>query len=471
MSKTFLYLLTALLSFSSMAQGYEIEVTAPQYPNDTIYLVNYFGKRLYYADTAATNKKGVALFSGERTLPGGKYSVMMKTGGTHLFEVLIAEQNFEMHCDTLDKVGLTTFKNSPTNQLYYDYINFISDKKKEVALLNEEIAKDSVEMSKTPQLMEQIQAINVEVKEYQAKMMADNPDNWAARLVGMSIPLEVPEAPKDENGVVTDSLFQYNWYIAHYWDNIPLKDSRIVRTPEYDRKLDDYMNKALMQVPDTLNKYADLLLEEVSYDADLFKFTLHFITYNLEKSKIMGHDASFVHIVDNYYKTGRAEWLDEKALDNIIDKADRLKPVLLGKPAPPVYLRDPGGQKVVPLYDVDAEYTVLYVWDPDCGHCKKENPKVVDLQNKYMDRDVKVYAIGNPHENEKWLEYLEEHPEFGVLINVSDAPEYPSMFRTQYDIHSTPVVMLLDKDKKIVAKQIGIDQLDQMIEKMLDKAN
>jgi thiol-disulfide isomerase/thioredoxin len=118
---------------------------------------------------------------------------------------------------------------------------------------------------------------------------------------------------------------------------------------------------------------------------------------------------------------------------------------------------------------VDADYTVIYIWDPDCGHCKKENPKVVEFNERFLDKGVKVFAVGNPYENEEWIEYLREHPEMGNLINVSDSPKHPDYFRTYYDVHSTPVTLLLDKDKKIIAKKVGIEQLEQILEREMEK--
>jgi hypothetical protein len=352
-----------------------------------------------------TNKKGVGVFSGKEPLSGGKYSVMVQAERTQLFEILIDEQEFEMTCDTLDKVKNTSFKNSPTNSLYYDYIKFITLKKEEVAALNKQMESET-DSEKIKAHTTRIQEVNQEVKDYQKNMMDKNKDNFAAQLVGMSVPLEVPPIPKDKNGDVLDSMFQYNWYVKHFFDHVPLHNPSIVRTPEFEKKLETFMTKTIMQIPDSMTRQADELLGKVEYDEELFKFCLHFITYNFEKSKIMGHDAGFVHMGEQYYQTGQATWLDSVGLAKVIDKAQRIKPLLIGAQAPGMYLRDVSGETRMSLYDVEADYTVIYIWDPDCGHCKKENPRVVEFQNKFAEHGVKVWAVGNPYQNEEWLEYL-----------------------------------------------------------------
>ena len=75
--------------------------------------------------------------------------------------------------------------------------------------------------------------------------------------------------------------------------------------------------------------------------------------------------------------------------------------------------------------------------------------------------------MGNPFETEKWIKYLKDNPDFAKMINVSDSPEKPSGFRTYYDVHTTPKILVLDKDKKIIAKQIEIEQLGEIIDHQL----
>ena len=115
---------------------------------------------------------------------------------------------------------------------------------------------------------------------------------------------------------------------------------------------------------------------------DMFKYTVHYMTYNYETSKIMGMDAVFVHMVENYYMTNQCHWVDSTELVKIADRAQKIAPNLIGRPAPPFldqigrpFMKDTNGV-IRKLYDVNAEYTLLIFFGPDCGHCKKELPKV-----------------------------------------------------------------------------------------------
>jgi thiol-disulfide isomerase/thioredoxin len=464
----FILSLIFLFSNSSIAQGYEIKIQVKPLTDSTIYLANYFGAKMYYADTAKINKKGLAVFSGTKALKGGKYSIV--TPGPKFFEVLIDEdQHFEIITDTTDLIMNFHVKGSAANQLYYEYVKYINARKVEVSELNQVLIDPDTDSTASKKASKRVVEINKEVQEYQSKLVKENPKNWAAIVINMSIAVPILDAPKNENGVVTDSLFQYRYYLDHFFDHMPLDDPRIVRTPEFDRKLKDYFTTALLQDPDTIAKYADRTIQSVTYDPDLFKYIVHFCTYSFETSNIMGMDAAFVHMIENYYMTGKATWMDSTNLANVTERAMKMKPTLLGQKAPFMRMADSTGTNFISLYDVDADYTVIYIWDPDCGHCKKENPKMVQLYEKYAADGVKVYAVGNPYENEEWIEYLRTHKEMNKLINVSDSPAHPSPFRTYYDVHSTPVVLLLDKNKKIIAKKVGTEQLDSIIERELKK--
>ncbi len=450
------------------AQGYEIKVQVKPWTDTTLYLANYFGAKLYYADTAHVNKKGIAVFKGKKPLKGGKYAVVAP--GPKFFEILIDEtQFFEVMTDTMDLIMNFSSKGSLANEVYYGYVKFINQKKAEIGKLNEQMGTPDLDTTETRRIRSRINEINKEVVARQKEIVKTYPDNWGAQVINMSIAVPIPDAPVDENGVITDSMFQYRYYLTHFFDHMPLSNPKIVRTPEFDRKLNDFFNTALIQNPDTISKYADILIKQAAYDTDLFKYIVHYVTYNSETSKIMGMDAAFVHMVENYYMTGKATWMDSTNLANVTERALKMKPTLLGQKAPYMRLHDTTGTKFTTLYEVDAALTVVYIWDPECGHCKKENPRMVDLYEKFKDQGVKIYAVGNPHENEEWIEYLRTHEGMNELINVSDSPQHPSPFRTYYDVHSTPVILLLDKDKKIIAKKISSEQLETIIERELEK--
>jgi hypothetical protein len=91
-----------------------------------------------------------------------------------------------------------------------------------------------------------------------------------------------------------------------------------------------------------------------------------------------------------------------------------------------------------------------------------------NLYLKYKEYGFEVFAVGTEFENKEWKKYISEHDL--TWINISDnadnpnnIKDYPLNFRANYDVFSTPKIYLLDKDKKIVAKRIENEQLDDYL--------
>ena len=135
------------------------------------------------------------------------------------------------------------------------------------------------------------------------------------------------------------------------------------------------------------------------------------------------------------------------------------------------------------LYDVEAKFTAVLIWESTCGHCKKELPKYKELYKEWHPKGLEIYAIGNDFEPEPWQEFVEEQ-EYTDWINVSDNPLINAQdsastliyggvttlkslnFRTTFDVFATPKVFLLDKNKKIIGKQIGAEQMGDILSRL-----
>jgi thiol-disulfide isomerase/thioredoxin len=120
---------------------------------------------------------------------------------------------------------------------------------------------------------------------------------------------------------------------------------------------------------------------------------------------------------------------------------------------------------------VNARYTVLWFWEPDCSHCKEETPKFHKLyQEKLKAKGVEVVTIYLNKDIDDWnkfVDHIKHYYDFTIQNKLTDwinglNPFDP--FRDKYDISSTPVLYLLDKNKKIIAKRIGYDQVLEIIE-------
>ena len=216
-------------------------------------------------------------------------------------------------------------------------------------------------------------------------------------------------------------------------------------------------------MPDSINVACDFVIEKARANEKAFRYVVATLTNKYETSKIMGMDAIFVHLAKNYYLTGDAYWVDSTSMTKVKERVLRLQHNLIGKTARNITLVDTDGNKHA-LYDLDNEYVVMLFWDYNCGHCKKQMPGYIDFYNKYKEKDVGFYSVCTRIEKDKIAQYQEEKAlPFPTLYD----PENTSYFRAYYDVSSTPMSFLLDKDKKILAKKLGSKQLGEVLDRYM----
>ena len=165
-------------------------------------------------------------------------------------------------------------------------------------------------------------------------------------------------------------------------------------------------------------------------------------------------------------------------LEKICDNARRLAPILIGRVAPNITVADRNNQPHA-LWDVDADYTVLFFWATDCGHCKKAAPHMVEFAKKFKDRGVKVFAVctgvvtskedsNTPekvHDN-CWKGLEEKEFSDDLFFNVYD-PYIRSKYKTLYDVQTTPQIFILNRNHEILMKRIGAEQLGEVMEQVM----
>lgn len=450
--------ITFFFFYGSSAQSLSIKGKVDGLADGDVLLGYYYGDKQYVKDTVQS-VNGSFIFESDETLEAGMYFMLLSD--KNFFQLIIdSSQVFSFHTSIKDLIGEMKFTDSKENKLFYNYQQFTQQKGIEVQPLKAELktlAKDSKKRSK---LENKIKIINEEVATFKADFLEANPEQLFAKILRALEPISIPEPPILESGGI-DSTFQYIYFKKHFWDAIDLFDDRMIRTPVFHSKMEKFLVEYTPQIADSIVKYVDVLIAQLPKDSDLFKYVVNWTTHHYESSKIMGHDAVFVHMVFTYFITRQASWVDEVQLTNIIDKAMRISPNLIGSIAPFMTLPDDKGV-LQDIHSIEAPFTILFFYDPDCGHCKKETPLVKETLEKYMDRGVKVYAVCTEFDVVMWKEFIVE---FGVedWINVNDI-ENSSNFRGKYNVMGTPRLFVLDAKKKIIAKHIDAAALDEILE-------
>jgi len=476
MKKFFTLLAVSLISGAAFSQntGYQITVHLPGYTSGIAYLAYYMGKNLNAADSGAVSNKGVVVFKGKEKLPGGIYSIVYPGKGASADFLIDKDQNLTLNADSsnLTRVDVKGSKDNLSFMAYKRYVDLVGKE------MMDERALYSSSKTKADSALHEAKFVklNTRLNEFRDSIINAQPNSIMGVLLAA-----MKESPLPPKKAIThqDSIDNYHYYKAHYWDGITFMDDRIVRTPFFLPKLEKYYQEVIIQQPDTIIADLDYKLLLARTAPEMYKFLLNWATDEYISPKYMGLDAVFVHLFNKYHSKGLSPWLNDKQMETITRRAYMQMANLIGEKAADLNMVD-STNKPVSLYSVKAPYTVVIFWDPTCGHCKEELPHIDSLYKaSWKAKGVKVYAVLTEDQKPAWVKYIKEH-KLGDWINVyqtkemADAvakTEQPS-FRQLYDVIMTPTMYLLDNDKRIIGKKLTWKQLNDLLEvKIASKQN
>ncbi len=146
------------------------------------------------------------------------------------------------------------------------------------------------------------------------------------------------------------------------------------------------------------------------------------------------------------------------------EKLLQLRGTTIGYPAINFSQADPSG-KMVNLNDLKGKYVLVDFWASWCGPCRAENPNVVSAFNKYKDKGFTILGVSFDQNKDKWLQAIEADKL--AWTQVSDLKGWGNEAGKLYGISSIPQNLLLDKEGKIVAKNLRGADLDAKLEEII----
>ncbi|MBO4382057.1 MAG: conjugal transfer protein TraF [Bacteroidales bacterium] len=220
---------------------------------------------------------------------------------------------------------------------------------------------------------------------------------------------------------------------THFWDGIEAFDGPTDKNPILASQLDFYFDKLVVPLPDSITLEISRLVERTENYTDLRDFILWHLLEKYHHPEYMSQDQVFVWLYDQYFSQLEIKDLNDANLTMIREKAERLRRLALFNIAPNIQLNDS-----TDLQSIESEYTVLFFYDHDCDVCQQE---MLDLDTVAERHEITVLAIDmNTHD---------------IRVDV---------LYDLYDIETTPLIYVLDRDKRIIAKKIRARQIPLIIQ-------
>jgi peroxiredoxin len=132
----------------------------------------------------------------------------------------------------------------------------------------------------------------------------------------------------------------------------------------------------------------------------------------------------------------------------------------VGDLAPEINLPSNKG-KVISLSSLRGKIVLLDFWASWCGPCRQENPNVVKVYNKYKDKGFEIYSVSLDMDKGQWLHAIET--DHLTWTHVSDLGYWNSVVVPKYQISGIPATFLLDKEGKIIARDLRGEELDKKL--------
>ena len=458
---TILLSIAPVLSFSQVKNGYEIDITIRGLQDSVVFMAYHLGDKQYIKDTIKLDKAGHGIVMGQETLPQGIYMIVLP--GKKYFEILLSkDQRFALNCSYNDYFKTLKFAGSDENSAFIEYQKKWMAMQQQAAAIAKRVQNNKQNSDSLKVLTSKQKLLEGNMKSYLKSVIIVNNGNLLAILVKALLPLEVPELKISAGVRNPDSVRwvrNYNYNKDHFFDNIDINDERLLRTPILHARLNAFFTNVVIQSPDSINKEIDRIIQKCKSNYKVFQFIAVYLFNHFRESEIMGHDAVIVKLADDIYLTGKADWVSKEFKDDLRKQIELIRPNLIGKKGENLVMDSYKGI-FVSLYDIEKEFTVLYFWEPDCGHCKESTPKLKAFYEKEKD-NIEVFAICTTAEKEKWTKYIVDNKL--TWINGWD-PNRISRFDSYYNIQSTPMVYILDKNKIIIAKKLAVEDIASFIE-------
>lgn len=145
-------------------------------------------------------------------------------------------------------------------------------------------------------------------------------------------------------------------------------------------------------------------------------------------------------------------------------RVEDLRKTAVGQPAPDIVMPDPFG-KTIALSSLRGKYVLVDFWASWCKPCRQESANLVRLYNKYKTRGFDIFSVSLDDDRNAWQQAIND--DHLLWTHVSDLRKWNSDVVNKYKIEAIPFTVVLDKDGKILAKNLSGEALDKKLAELM----
>ncbi len=345
---------------------------------------------------------------------------------------------------------------SESNKLYYEFLKLNKAYKTKTELLQLILTRypkdDEYYLTTQKKLLE----VQNDYKQFVTKTSQVDINSFIARYIKSA---QLPEI----NGTLSIEE-QLDYLKKHSLDNVDFNDDEMIYSNLFTNKSIEYLTYYRNpQLPKPLLekefiKAVDTLLTKAKINDIVYQ---HITDYLVDGFTKFGFDNIIDYIITNYVLVDDL-CLNEETENSIQNRVNQAKLFKVGETVPNIIIPNTSG-KSIDLSEIKSNKTLILFYASWCTHCQTMIPEIKDIYDNSSRETLEVLAISLDTNNEEWHNFIDDN---GLKwLNASDLKGWDCQAAELYYIYATPTMFLIDKDMKIIAKPLTIEELKLEIDK------
>ena len=466
MARILLFLLTSLSFFTAYSQGFKITVTTDAAQYDSLHIQD-FQSANQWRNIYSSPFSGKITFEDKKHLPPGLYR--LSGNQTPITHFIISDYEHQ-HFDIIVEDQNIRFKNSPENSANMSYVSQMEIFETQIRALDREY-KNFQQQNPPRHLMQsfidtlvrKMEEVDRQKRMLQEKTIRENPGTLLASVIKASF--EMPNPPQE---YFQDRRKMELYYTEHFFDDFPWEDYRLLSTPIAYNKFTHFIMLLRQMEPGTANLFLTNTLTHCrKYPSAYFKLTGLLENIIGSQTSPYWSEPLYITMLKNMLEYDKTEPANRLRYTKELERLDKNHP---GMQVPDVNLLLSSGD-TVNLHEIEADYMLLYLQNPDCPTCIEVRDKLknMPLLNQAIEHNKIIILTIYFEQNEAlWRTYLagSANPLYWHGWDYKNAIESNNLF----DTNIIPYMFLLDKDKRVIRKDLYWDEIEDYI-KHLNIAN
>ena len=432
----FSYLIIFILSCHSLSYAQiQIQGTIEGYNNNSVFLASLYGDFEQIVDSTKTNDKGTFLLQAPKMEGSAMYQIVF--GDKIVLEMIVDQTNIEFETKYFDPAQKIYFSNSLENTILYKYKNLVNQANFKLQFLtpilkyypqNNQFYDDTRD-----EYINIYSMLNKDINQ----ILTENQNLWVYDYIKSDRPTIINRTlPYEE---------QTNAIREHFLDSVDFSNPKLLHSDLFSKKiiqyLDYYRGNAInpKYIEMDFTTAIDNILKDAEKNDLVYKFTYDYLVNGLNNNQL----SQLVNYIKKNYPAPKAILTDNT------NKAKLDQRIQMGAIAPDFSLNDIHS-KPIKLSDIKSKYTLLIFWTPN------ENASTQLLDNikkhfgsQYSEKNMLIIGIANTNDPETALDII-DHNKYSWINAIPDETQNTAL-KKNYEVFSTPKLVLLDRKKRIIA--------------------